>query len=99
MSRCLASSASRVTATHPPGTAKNIPYMNHNKGEVVRALNMIHTPIPKPARPEILRSQKVAEIPQLEDEDRMYDIKYYSRNTRREGHLGLDVSHSHLVDF
>lgn len=43
-------------------------------------------------------SQKVAEIPQLEDEDRMYDIKYYSRNTRREGHLGLDGQSTRLED-
>jgi len=28
-----------------------------------------------------------ANVPQLEDEDMKYDIKYFSRNTRREGHL------------
>lgn len=32
-------------------------------------------------------SQPTARVPDLEDEDRKYDIKYFTRNVRRSGHL------------
>lgn len=44
------------------------------------------------------RSQKTADVPTLASEDRQYDIKYFSRNTRREGHIGIDGKSTRYED-
>jgi len=43
-------------------------------------------------------SQKLANIPTLEDEDRKYDIKYFSRDTRRYGHLDEEGNSMRIED-
>eukprot|EP00613_Pedinella_sp_CCMP2098_P003377 CAMPEP_0171634954 /NCGR_PEP_ID=MMETSP0990-20121206/26315_1 /TAXON_ID=483369 /ORGANISM="non described non described, Strain CCMP2098" /LENGTH=192 /DNA_ID=CAMNT_0012206379 /DNA_START=145 /DNA_END=723 /DNA_ORIENTATION=+ len=44
-------------------------------------------------------SQPLADIPTSENDDIKYDIKYFSRNTRREGHLDADGNSNRYEDM